>query len=103
MRSTSQTPSLSFVIGEKKEAKKWLKSTFLEIQIERIIRLRKIKKFLNSPLNLAHGQSINIQFSWDSNRFCLRSEFALRQTKLFWKSIFFTINNYKYIPMTIDP
>lgn len=52
MRSTSQTPSLSFVIGEKKEAKKWLKSTFLEIQIERIIRLRKIKSSWTVPSTL---------------------------------------------------
>lgn len=52
MRSTSQTPSLSFVIGEKKEAKKWLKSTFLQIQIERIIRLRKIKSSWTVPSTL---------------------------------------------------
>lgn len=52
MRSTSQTPSLSFVIGEKVEAKEWIKSTFLEIQIERIIRLRKIKSSWTVPSTL---------------------------------------------------
>lgn len=103
MRSTSQTPSLSFVIGEKKEAKKWLKSTFLEIQIERIIRLRKIKSSWTVPSTL-RMDNLSI-FSSPGTVIGSASEAILPLDKQnhFKNLFFFTINNYKYIPMTIDP